>query len=68
MTSEPMASLASATSALLKRFRHCFEREKTFQHWLAYLPGLMTDVPRKSVEPIALAAGVALVAGHDSRM
>ena len=32
--------------------------DRTFKHWECYLLGLMADLKRKSIEPIALAAGV----------
>jgi len=32
----------------------------TFRHWEHYLLGLLADLKRKSIEPIALAAGVAV--------
>lgn len=58
MTADQMRSLQPALAALLERFRPCFKREGTFVHWERYLLGLMADLKRKSIEPIALAAGV----------
>lgn len=58
MTVDQVRSLQPALAALLARFRNCFAAESTFCHWERYLAGLMTDLKRKSVEPIALAAGV----------
>src|SRR5205814_10314863 len=49
-----------ALAALLSCFRSCFGRASTFAHWERYLLGLMTDLQRKSIEPIALAAGTAV--------
>lgn len=60
MTADQIRSLRPALAALLTRFRHCFARATTFAHWERYLLGLMTDLPRKSIEPIALTAGVAV--------
>jgi SRSO17 transposase len=60
MTADQIRSLQPALAALLKRFRPFFHREATFEHWERYLLGLMADLRRKSVEPIALAAGVAV--------
>ena len=60
MTADQIRSLQSALAALLERFRHCFKRETTFAHWERYLVGLISDLKRKSIEPIALAAGVAV--------
>jgi len=58
MTADQIRSLQPALAALLERFRPCFRRESTFTHWERYLLGLMADLKRKSIEPIALAAGV----------
>jgi SRSO17 transposase len=60
MTADQIRSLQPALAALLKRFRPFFNREATYEHWQRYLLGLMTDLKRKSIEPIALAAGVAV--------
>jgi SRSO17 transposase len=60
MTADQIRSLQPALAALLARFRGCFKRSKTFDHWQRYLLGLMADLKRKSIEPIALAAGVAV--------
>lgn len=38
--------------------RPCFAKAVTFGYLLRYVSGLMAHLPRKSVEPIALAAGV----------
>jgi SRSO17 transposase len=58
MNADQIRSLQPALAALLEDFRSCFSRETTFGHWQRYLCGLMTDLKRKSIEPIALAAGV----------
>ncbi len=60
MTADQIRSLQPALAALLEKFRPCFKREGTFEHWQCYLLGLMADLKRKSIEPIALAAGVAV--------
>ncbi len=60
MTADQIRSLQPALAALLQRFRPCFKRVNTFAHWERYLLGLITDLKRKSIEPIALAAGVAV--------
>ena len=57
MTADQIRSLQPALSALLDKFRPCFKREATFGHWQRYLLGLMADLKRKSIEPIALAGG-----------
>jgi len=58
MTADQIRSLQPALAALLERFRPFFPRQTTFSHWHKYLAGLMADLKRKSIEPIALAAGV----------
>lgn len=60
MTADQLRSLQPELAALLESFRGCFQRSATFDHWQRYLLGLMADLKRKSVEPIALAAGVAV--------
>jgi SRSO17 transposase len=58
MTGEQIASLEPALLALLAMFRPCFKQNRTFGHLKRYLVGLLTDLKRKSIEPIALAGGV----------
>ncbi len=58
MTVDQIRSLQPALVALLQRFRRCFKTINTFTHWQRYVAGLLTDLKRKSIEPIALAAGV----------
>ncbi len=58
MTFDQMASFQPALAAMLAKFRAYFKRDKTFGYWQTYILGLMADVKRKSVEPIALAAEV----------
>ena len=60
MTADQIRSLQPALAALLQTFRPCFKRIGTFGHWERYIVGLITDLKRKSIEPIALAAGVAV--------
>lgn len=60
MTSEQIASLQPALAKLVKRFAPCFARHKTLGYLEKYILGLLSDVKRKSIEPIALAAGVAV--------
>jgi SRSO17 transposase len=55
-----IASLQPALARLLETFRPCFKRDKTFDYWQKYILGLMSDLKRKSIEPIALACGVAV--------
>jgi hypothetical protein len=42
----------------LARFEDCFARKNTRAHLPVYIRGQLSDLQRKSVEPIALAAGV----------
>jgi SRSO17 transposase len=58
MTSEQIASLETELAEFLEGFRPYFRREKTFGYLGKYLLGLVADLKRKSIEPIALAAGV----------
>lgn len=41
----------------LERFDACFTREEPRAHLRTYLRGQLSDIPRKSIEPIALAHG-----------
>jgi hypothetical protein len=43
----------------LKRFDDCFPRKDTRAHLPTYISGQLSQIPEKSVEPIALKAGVA---------
>jgi SRSO17 transposase len=58
MDADQIRSLQPALVSFLNGFRPCFRKEVTFEHFQCYLLGLMADLRRKSVEPIALAAGV----------
>ena len=60
MTADQIRSLQPKLAALLESFRPCFVKATTFAHWQRYLLGLLADLKRKSIEPIALAAGVAV--------
>jgi hypothetical protein len=59
MTDEQIAALGPAFAAELRRYRDCFRQDRTARHFDTYCRGLLSDLPRKSVEPIALAAGTA---------
>lgn len=58
MNADQIRSLQPRLAALLECFRPYFPRQSTFVHLHSYLAGLMADLKRKSIEPIALAAGV----------
>jgi len=52
MTADQIRSLQPALAALLAIFRPCFKRTASFEHWERYIVGLITDLKRKSIEPI----------------
>lgn len=60
MTVEQIAALGPALTAFLGCFKSCFVTKNTFGHLGTYCRGLLSDLARKSVEPIALAAGCAV--------
>ncbi len=60
MTDEQVAALGPAFTEYLAGFRPCFVTAPTFKHFRTYARGLISDLPRKSVEPIALEAGTAV--------
>lgn len=60
MDAEQLQSLQPRLRSWVESFRPCFKRCTTFDHFQCYLVGLMADLRRKSVEPMALAAGVAV--------
>lgn len=60
MTEQQIAEMAPRFSAFLKAFRPCFATDRGFGHLGTYSRGLVSDLERKSVEPIALAAGSAV--------
>ena len=60
MNYEQLASFEPALAEFLEKVRHCFKRDKTFGYLQKYILGLLADLKRKSIEPIALACGVAV--------
>jgi SRSO17 transposase len=60
MTEQDVAGLGPAFASYLRRFRGCLGQDRTAGHFGTYCRGLLSDLPRKSVEPIALAAGTAV--------
>jgi len=60
MTEQEITDLGPAFAAYLQRFRDSFGQDRTAKHFDTYCRGLLSDLPRKSVEPIALAAGTAV--------
>lgn len=60
MTDQEIAGLGPAFAGYLSRYRDCFVQKRTAGHFDTYCRGLLSDLPRKSVEPIALACGTAV--------
>lgn len=60
MTDQEIAGLGPAFAGYLKGYRDCFLQKRTATHFDNYCRGLLSDLPRKSVEPIALACGTAV--------
>jgi SRSO17 transposase len=60
MTAEQITGLAPAFRGFLGSFFHCFLTSPTKKHFETYCRGLLSDLPRKSVEPMALAGGTAV--------
>src|SRR4051794_16353862 len=57
MTEQQLRALEPALAAFLDEFLFCCDYTQTFGHLGTYVRGLLSDLPRKSVEPIALTAG-----------
>jgi SRSO17 transposase len=60
MTEEQVTALGPAFGHYLREFRPYFVNRKSFAHLGTYCRGLISDLARKSVEPIALLAGTAV--------
>jgi SRSO17 transposase len=58
MDAEQIRRLQPMLTSYLKRFDDCFARKDTRKHLSVYVEGQLSDLDRKSIEPIALAAGV----------
>jgi SRSO17 transposase len=58
MDAQQIRGLQPMLARFLKRFDDCFARKDTRAHLSVYVNGQLSDLPRKSVEPIALAADV----------
>jgi SRSO17 transposase len=59
MDAVQIRSLESRLKAFLDRFHDCFGRPETRGHLSVYVRGQLSDLNEKSVEPMALRAGVA---------
>jgi SRSO17 transposase len=57
MDAGQIAGLEPVLEAYLGRFADCFRRRDTRIHFPVYVRGQLSELPRKSVEPMALAAG-----------
>ena len=58
MDAEQIGGLRPQLLAFLAEFDDCFGRRDTRAHFPKYVEGQLSDLPRKSVEPLALKAGV----------
>jgi SRSO17 transposase len=59
MDAQELRQLKPELTKYLKRFDQCFSRKDTRAHLPVYVTGQLSDLPRKSVEPIAIEAEVA---------
>src|SRR5438309_4444996 len=60
MTEQQLDGLGPALDDFLRPYLFCCGYTQTFAHLGTYCRGLLSDLARKSVEPIALASGVAV--------
>lgn len=60
MTEEELDGLGAALDDFLRPYLFCCGYTQTFDHLHTYCRGLLSDLKRKSVEPIAIAAGCAV--------
>ena len=58
MTEAQITALGPALATFLDRFLFCCGYTQTFAHLGAYCRGLLSNLERKTAEPIALAAGI----------
>jgi SRSO17 transposase len=58
MDAQQLRKLRSKLRQFLNRFDDCFPRKDTRAHLPVYVWGQLSDIPEKSVEPIAINAGV----------
>src|SRR5437762_14087073 len=57
MTEQQLRTLGPALDDFLTPYLFCCGYTQTFDHLNTYVRGLLSDLPRKSVEPIALRGG-----------
>ncbi len=60
MTEQQLEQLGPALTNFLDQFLPCCDYSQTHAHLGTYVRGLLSELPRKSVEPIALRAGTAV--------
>jgi SRSO17 transposase len=60
MTEQQILDLGPALAGYLDQFFFCCEYTQTFGHLGTYCRGLLSDLERKTAEPIALAAGAGI--------
>src|SRR5271155_4594513 len=60
MTDKELDGLGAALDDFLQPYLFCCGYTQTFAHLHTYCRGLLSDLQRKSVEPIALASGCAV--------
>jgi SRSO17 transposase len=60
MTDRDISHLGPAFSSYLGHYRGCFLQDRIAGHFDDYCRGLLSDLPRKTVEPIALVSGTAV--------
>lgn len=58
MDVQQIRQLKPMLTKFLKQFDDCFQRKETRAYLTVYIAGQLSDLPQKSVEPIALKAGV----------
>src|SRR5450759_1257673 len=59
MDATRIRGLKAKLAAFLLSFADCFNRQDTRAHLPVYVRGQLSDLPEKSIEPIALHTGVA---------
>ena len=58
MTADPIEALGSEFTAFLRPLERLFDNPPTIRHFRNYSRGLLTDLPRKTAEPLAPFASV----------
>jgi SRSO17 transposase len=59
MTADQLQAIGPAFTAFVRPFERFFDAPKTVRHFRNYARGLLTDLPRKTAEPLAHYAGTA---------